>query len=197
MFSRLQDGKFVTVDELGPRSSYTITKPRDRGRLLFQSIAQQRAAFNPETRDKKDDEDLLDVLESVHGGLYGTHNPGWTRESLGPVAQQLPSSRSADVDGVITEPDLRVLAKLCIALDLRNAGVELPAGPPRAPFIENMVQPLVALFPVHKKAGIKGVKSRAFCKVLNSSAVCFFFLNYKLLGLTLSSSLASLQFSES
>ena len=156
-----------------PRSSHIITKQRDRTRLLFQSITFNFSAPKPGTRGQKDDEDLIDVLESVHGGLYGTHSPDWTRESLVPVAQRLPSSRSADVDGLITESDLRTLVTLYVVLALANGGIEIPSVSPQNVFILDIVLPLLAAFPTQKRSGVAGVTSKGFRKVLNISAVCF------------------------
>lgn len=64
MCSHLESSVFITTDRNGPRIRQR-NKPRDRKRLIFQSISSSVSSGDPECRTDSDDEDVLDVLCSV------------------------------------------------------------------------------------------------------------------------------------
>ena len=116
MSSYIQHSLFVSVDDISEKHIRTREAPRDRVRLLFQSIISSRSSEIIGTSDDECNEDLLIVLCSVQPRRFSERKycPKWSRQKLKKVATTLPSSRSTDIGGSVIKDNMCSLIHLLI-----------------------------------------------------------------------------------
>lgn len=169
MCTSIQDETFIKRIWRPSGSLAIRDKPRDFQRLFFQSISSNKTPRDPNVRSEADDEDLIDVLQSAAPSDY---RHGWNEDKLSPVLSSLPSSRSTDLSGIITEQELRLLLRLFVCVALKKNEVECPKGSSWLQFTQDLVRSLLHLFS-STSANQASISGESFLTIVTDEIVCF------------------------